>query len=226
MKTIAILDTETTGLDPAKDDVLEVAVCIYDLASASAVRSYASLLRASENRAFDVNGIPVAALERAPEPTLVWAGVETLLRSADTVVAHRADFDRSFVEPHLTARVPWVCSKFDLRWPRGKPGDGLVHLALAHGLGVASAHRATTDVDTLARLFTRAAELGADLPAMIAHGLRPKARFVALVSFEEKEAAKTAGFQWDASRREWWRTMAIDDAAALPFRTRREDVAA
>lgn len=49
--------------------------------------------------------------------------------------------------------------------------------------------------------------------------MRAKALFVALVPFERKDEAKAAGFQWDAARRQWLRTMAIEDAAALPFRT-------
>jgi hypothetical protein len=66
----------------------------------------------------------------------------------------------------------------------------------------------------------------ADLEAMLARGLRPKARFtVAERGFDEARNAlvKANGFTWDASRREWSRTMAIEDAEALPFRVERTD---
>jgi hypothetical protein len=75
-------------------------------------------------------------------------------------------------------------------------------------------------------LFTRTKELGCDLVAMLRRGLRPKGRFVvAERGFDEARNAmvKAAGFTWDAGRREWSRTMAIEDAEALPFRVERAD---
>ncbi len=78
----------------------------------------------------------------------------------------------------------------------------------------------------MARLFTRARELGADLEAMIAKGLRPRALFeVADRGFDanRNEHAKAAGFRWVPERKSWERTMAIEDAAGLPFRTRQID---
>jgi DNA polymerase-3 subunit epsilon len=92
--------------------------------------------------------------------------------------------------------------------------------ATAIEVACASAHRAMADCDLLARLFTRVAEMGADLDDMLAHGLRPKATFQALVSYESNHLAKTAGFRWNAEKRVWARKMAIEDAAALPFKVR------
>lgn len=110
----------------------------------------------------------------------------------------------------------------DLDWPAAvRPGESLVALALRHGLGVASAHRAMADCDLLVRLFARAREMGADLQAMIARGLRERARFAAAVPRERNGELKRAGFRWDPERRVWWREMAVEDAAGLPFPTRR-----
>jgi DNA polymerase-3 subunit epsilon len=102
-----------------------------------------------------------------------------------------------------------------------RPGESLVSLALRHGLGVASAHRAMADCDLLVRLFTRAREMGADLQEMVALGLRERAKFAAAVPRERNGELKAAGFRWDPDRRVWWREMAVEDAAALPFPTRR-----
>ena len=38
----------------------------------------------------------------------------------------------------------------------------------------------------------------------------------------DREKAKQAGFQWDPGSKRWLRTMAIDDAASLPFKTKQE----
>ena len=220
MKRVLILDTEATGLDPKVDAVIEVACILYSIEHATVIESYSSLIRATDNAAEAINRIPPAALVGAEHPDAVWARVMVLTDTADAIVAHNAEFDRGFVRDRLRDALPWVCSRSDLTWPKQtKPGPSLVSLALEHDLGVATAHRALADCDLIARLFTRAAELGADLRAMLARGMRPKAEFIALVSFDDKDKAKAAGFQWDAQRKQWKRRMAVEDAAALPFRT-------
>lgn len=221
MKRILILDTETTGLDPLRDACIEVAAILYDLEHASPIESYASLIRAGSNAAEAVNAIPAALLEGAPPADDVWPRVEALAKRADAIVAHRAEFDRGFVHRAVRDAAPWVCSKFDLEWPKStRVGDGLVSLALSHGLGVSSAHRAMTDCDTLARLFTRVHETGVSLPRMLSRALRPKVRVIAVVSYDDRDKAKSAGFSWDPAKKEWGRTMFVDDVAALPFKTR------
>ena len=73
----------------------------------------------------------------------------------------------------------------------------------------------------MAALFDRAAELGGDIPAMMIHAMRPKARFVvADTNFDEARnaLAKEHGFKWEKPN--WVRNMAIADAPALPFAVR------
>jgi DNA polymerase III subunit epsilon len=219
VETILILDTETTGTDD-NATAIEVACILYSVAYAAPIRSFASLIRASSNPAEPVNRIPAALLTSAPEPAQVWERVRAMAFHADAIVAHNADFDRRFAGPEMNPHKPWICSMDDLQWPQAGTGNSLVALALAHGVGVASAHRAMADCDLLARLFTRVAEMGTDLGAMLARGLRPKATYQALVSYESNHLAKSAGFRWDAGKRMWARKMAIEDAAALPFKVR------
>ena len=231
VRLVLFLDTETTGLDPSVCHCIEVAATLFDLELGSAIESYASLIRSTDkNDAFDVNGIDSRLLELSPDPKVVWSSVNRLADYADCFVAHRADFDRSFVaaaSPELASRLPWACSKFDMAWPRSrKPGEGLVHLALAHGLGVSHAHRATSDVDTLSRLFARAREMGHDCAKMVELALRPKGHVTALVSYEDRHLAKEAGFEWDADRKIWHRTMIIEEAAKLSFKTRIKEIQA
>jgi DNA polymerase III subunit epsilon len=232
-----LIDTETTGIDPSVDQVVEVGACLYDLEIGCAIESYASLVRAGGNPAERFNGIPAAALVGAKEPVAVWSRVSALADEVDVIVAHNASFDRSFVEAavrgveewvpsdSLTAK-PWACTRSDFLWEGGGEGGGrkLVEIALAYGLGVASAHRALTDVDTMARLFTRLHERGVSLPELFERATRPKRRFVAVVSYEMRHLAKEAGFGWDGDRREWWRMMPPEDAEALPFRVVQRDV--
>jgi DNA polymerase-3 subunit epsilon len=214
-----ILDTETTSLEPPpKGAAIEVAVTLFDLTHAQPVESFASLIRCDRNEAVRVNGIPIEMLKSASPSAIVWGHVKAIAERAQVVVAHNAEFDRQFT-PDLG--IPWVCSEGDIQWPHQARGGSLVNLALSLGLGVASAHRAMADVDTLARIFTRLVERGHDLSELVRHAMRPKALFYALVSFEEKELAKECGFRWDGSEKVWFKRMAVDDVKALPFKTRR-----
>lgn len=220
-----ILDTETTSLEaPPKGAIVEVAITLFDLKHAQPVESFASLIRCDHNEAEAINGIPIGMLKEAAPPYEVWRSVQYIAQPADVIIAHNAEFDRQFVpadsEFPLGVR-PWVCSENDIKWPHRERAGSLANLALSLGLGVASAHRAMADVDTLARIFTRLAERGHDLEALIRHAMRPKALFHALVSFEEKEIAKEHGFRWDKESRVWWRRIPIEDAKKLPFKVKR-----
>lgn len=219
LRFVGLLDTETTGMDPAKDRTIEVAVTLFDLKHAQPVASFASLIKGeADNEAYPVNGIPAVMLPEAREPERVWAAVKWIIEPAAVIIAHHAEFDRQFT-PDLGK--PWVCSEEDITWPgsqKGGRGGSLAHLALSLGLGVASAHRASVDVDTLSRIFTRLAEKGHDLAALLRHGMRPKAMFHALTSYDQREMTKQAGFRWEPGKKIWWRRMFIEDAKALPFK--------
>lgn len=222
MKTILLLDTETTGLDPTKDACIEVACTLYSVEHAAPIRSFASLIDERANAAEETNRIPVALLQsgRCPVACKVWPFVLAMAQHAEAIVAHRADFDRSFVHESLRDVRPWLCSKFDIEWPRGKPGDHLVHLALAHGLGVAHAHRAMSDVDTLSRIFQRVAEMGSDVPRMLARAMLPRVKVVSLAPFEQKDEVKALGFAWDPNVREWSKRCIKGEVPIFPFKTR------
>lgn len=229
MRRALLLDTETTGVDPLVDVVVEVAACLYDLEIGCAIESYASLVRApGGNPAERVNGVPAAALVEANHGIEVWRRVLELANRADVVAAHNAEFDRSFVRAAGIGSLDqknWVCTRADFLWDGGGEGGGrkLVEIVLAYGLGVATAHRALADVDMMARLLTRVRERGVSLPELFERAARPKKRFVAQVSFEMKHLAKEAGFSWRPESREWWRMMCPDDAEALPFRVVQRD---
>lgn len=215
---IAILDTETTGTDPSAHQTIEVAVMLFDLKHAQAVASFASLIKSDpKNEAESVNNIPATMLPEAQEADLVWRAARWIIGPADVIVAHNAEFDRQFC-PDLGK--PWACSENDIQWPGRARGGNLAGLALSLGLGVASAHRAMCDVDTLARVLTRLAEKGEDLEAMMKVAMRPKKKYQAIVSYDTNQLAKDAGFRWDPQKKIWWRMMPVEDAKTLPFKVK------
>ena len=224
MKRALILDLETTGTDPTKDKIVEIGMVLYSLEHHTILRCMSALVNSGVGNAAEaVNGIPAAALIGGITVQNAFGHLDAWTKSADVALAHNAAFDCSFLEVNQQARLPWVCTMDDIRWPRPCSSKGLTAIALAHGLGISHAHRALTDCLTIARLLERAHELGTDVQAMIARGMRPKARFVVAASgFDEARnaLAKEHGFRW--VKPNWVRTMAIDDAADLPFTVRQE----
>jgi DNA polymerase-3 subunit epsilon len=214
---VLILDTETTGVDPAVDKVIEVAAILYDLNLAMPTRSFASLIYQPKNPAEHVNHIPEAALLAAPHESAVWIHVEALASRADVALAHNASFDASFV-PKLHMSLPWVDSMF-LDWPQASTSRKLIDIACAHGVGICQAHRALADCDLIARLLTCVAEKGIKLPEFIARAMRPRRTITALVPYEKKDLAKQHGFRWNAERKLWMKEVFEDDKTVYPFKT-------
>jgi DNA polymerase III subunit epsilon len=223
IKRCLIVDTETTDLDPAAGRVIEVGAILYSIENRSTLASFATLLAGETNEAERINRIPPAALREVGEirANLSAAGdvLKSMRRCADVIVCHNVEFDQQWFRNEWR-ELPWVCTAFDFDWPAASREAGsLIHLALEHGVGVSAAHRALTDCNLIAALFDRMPLYGRDLQQMFARAMRPKAIFQSLQPFDQNETAKAAGFKWDGSSKRWTRRLAIEDAAALPFKT-------
>jgi DNA polymerase-3 subunit epsilon len=245
---VLLVDVETSGISWDEGArVIEVAAALFDTKYAAVIESFSSLIRHHSNEAEPINGIPaVLLLEQGADPEQVWDRFLRLSVEAECFCAYNEAFDRGFVTRSLGTDAvidhasiienwdpdkPWVDAMSDIPW--GVSGSkALTAVALGLGLGVASAHRAMVDVELMARCFARLHERlylqhlegspqrhdGDFLGPIFRLGMRPKVRVVAKVSYDARQAAKDAGFQWDAERREWWRMMAKEDIEGLPFR--------
>lgn len=218
---VLILDVETNGLDPEQHDVVEAGCILYNVKHASMLEVYSSVLAAEHNEAAEINGIPEPTLRLATDAPLVWEAVSAIAEDAVAYVAHNATFDRSFCSTHVPDK-PWICTIEDFEWPKQSPSKTLVATALAHGVGVVSAHRAITDCLTMALCFDRIADIKERMSKALKHAKLPKATMVAKVRYEDRQIAKDHGFRWDPDAKKWKRTMAVEDAKKLPFPTAEE----
>ena len=216
-----IIDTETNGLGDTAQ-VIEVGAILYSIENQCVLQELATLLPALVNEAEPINRIKAGALTEIEEPRSVSFALELLFamsKAADVYVAHNAEFDSKKMIGDSRflplASLPWLCTMADFKWPLATREQGsLINIALDHGVGVASAHRALTDCRLIAALFDRMD----DLQSMFRVAMRPKGLFQALVSYEDRELAKQAGFRWYPESKRWMRSMAVVDAQALPFR--------
>ena len=218
MNRLLIVDCETTGLDPATDRLIEVGAVLFDVGDRAVLSQVSTLLPVRENPVERINriaartaqGTPAAVIEQAKEL------VRTLAVHADAYVAHNVAFDSKWL-PELSDKR-WICTMDDVRWPRvSRARQSVVGLALDYEVPVWAAHRALTDCTYLVQVMQREPEL----ERLLVEALEPKQLYVAIVSYEERQVAKDAGFTWDKPvPKAWSRKLRESEAEALPFKVR------
>ena len=221
---LLIIDTETTGLEPDQHQVIELGAILYSVDHQTPLHQLSTLIFAPDNPQEQRNRIPSSVLPYISDSiqTRFLRMFMEMVGEADFAVAHNAEFDRQWFNDNPLPvlykdmkPMQWLCTMTDFSFPQqNRSNDSLVNLALSHGIGVSSAHRALTDCQLIATLFDRMD----NLESMITHALRPKALYKAEVSFAEKDLAKEAGFQWNTViPKAWTKKMVEEDIADLPF---------
>lgn len=211
---VLILDTETTGLDPSHDRIMELALLRVDVDSATGrpvgkVEVYDGLEDPGmpiPPEVQDLTGISDAMVRghKLDEPRLL-----AMLAGADLVIAHNAGFDRPFVEARLAqfAQLSWACSFADLDWKKeGRSSAKLAHLALELGWFY-DAHRAEMDCHALLAVLASALPLSGQtaLGQLLSVAARPSFRLQATAApFDAKDLLKGRGYRWDAVHKVWY----------------------
>lgn len=136
MARYLVLDTETTGLDPENDRVVEIAATLVAPEGVSVVVDQLVHPRRSiPPNAIAVHHITDSMVASSPTLEEVWAThVLPLLSTVDGIVAHNAAFDRPFLPP---TDKPWICTLRLARhmWPEA-PGHSNQVLRYWLGLDV------------------------------------------------------------------------------------------
>ena len=157
---LIVLDTETTGFDPARgDELLEIA-CVEVIEGAIA-DTWSSLVRAARPvpaGSAAVHGITSAMLDAAPPPGEIAAAMAARCEGAP-LVFHHAAFDLPFIQQLLrgAGRPPLLNPVIDtLGLARGLlpvKSHGLQAVAGELGIEAGPPHRALGDALTTARLL-------------------------------------------------------------------------
>jgi DNA polymerase-3 subunit epsilon len=222
VRRAAIVDTETTGLTPATDKVIELGLVVFEYAPATGevfrvVDAYSGLEdpgRPIPAESTAIHGITDAMVagKRIDE-----AQVKALLQGMSLLIAHNAEFDRPFLEQRLPflAKLPWACSLRQVPWSdEGFGAAGLEHLAYRCGFFF-DAHRSEIDCRALLEVLRRPLPVSGRpaLKRLLELAETADWRLYALASpFETKDQLKARGYRWDDKKRSWHRTL---EAAAM-----------
>lgn len=158
---IAVLDTETTGLDPKNDEVLSLSIV-----DGAGEMLFDSLIRPSRRKrwpkAQEIHGISPADVADAPTLAEVSDEVRGILRDADLVVGYNVEFDLGMLEAGgLDLYFPTFCVMKEFapvngRWSE-KRGDyawcKLAQCAKHYGYGPFAAHGSLEDAKATAHCF-------------------------------------------------------------------------
>jgi DNA polymerase-3 subunit epsilon len=157
---LAVLDTETTGLDPGQGHgLVEVACVALDGGeTGEAWSTFVNPGRPIPPDASAVHGITDAMVRDAPVPAVVAGELESRC-AGRTLVFHNVAFDLPFLDALMRSggRGPLLHAVVDTlglaRGLFGQGGNSLGALATRFGLPAEATHRALGDALTTARLF-------------------------------------------------------------------------
>lgn len=202
---VTVFDTETTGFEPS-DRVIELAWAEFCTVERQITRCMSAVLKSgAKNKAEDINAITPAMIASGAEPGMFQAAFKRSLERSQYVLAHNASFDVRMMQQ---TGMEWpegcqvVCTLNDIDWSSlvGKnTSKKLTHLALDLGVVISGAHRAIVDVITLCACLAKVP----DLERQLERSQIPPVILIAKVTFEQKEAAKQAGFAWNPSWKSW-----------------------
>ena len=211
--SVLVIDTETTGLDAARERIIELAMLRVQVSVATGmpvgpVQIYDGLEDPGKPIPKEVVALTGIRDADVRGQGLDEALIDSMLDGVDLVIAHNAGFDRPFVESRLArfADVRWSCSFADIDWKQqGRGSAKLENLAQAMGWFY-DAHRAEMDCHALLSVLAAPLPLSAQtgLAQLLLASAQPSYRLQATnAPFDAKDKLKARGYRWNADQKVW-----------------------
>ena len=199
-------DVETTGLDTAKDRIIEVGAVVWDTEQALPIDIYSSFVAGVEilpehMAALEINGIKPGWLSYGRLLKTVFKEIEEMagLYDAEYIVAHNGEgYDKPITDAECARhgitfpQLPWIDTRYDLPFEKEPSSRSLNHLALDQGFINPFAHRAVFDVLTMLRVMSKY-----DFNKIVERSKIPWVVARALVDYDNREKAKELRFSWE-----------------------------
>jgi DNA polymerase-3 subunit epsilon len=217
----AALDTETTGLDSARHEIIEIAIQLFrfELPSGRVLEkldSYTALQQPTAPVTLEIELVTGITNALLAGQSIDWSRVDSLLSGVDVVLAHNAAFDRGFVDRKsvVSREKLWACTSIQIDW-RGKgfKNARLVDVCGAQGITY-SAHRAMSDVGAMLQVI-QLEDVFTGKPYLV-ELMESARREMAWIeaggdTFAQKEQLKAQGFRWSGTSKTWGKLVPARD---------------
>jgi DNA polymerase-3 subunit epsilon len=200
------VDVETTGLDPSRDEIVELAMVPFTYGMDGRIfhvdPTFEKLREPGQPLSARITALTGITTGMVAGKTIDPIEVSVFVNRADLVIAHNASFDRRFLERFCDAfaHKPWACSMSQIDWSEeGFEGTKLGYLAMGAGFFY-DRHRAANDclaaIELLAMSLPKSGQ-----PAM--YRLLERARqsswriYAENSPFELRNKLKARGYRWN-----------------------------
>jgi len=216
-RTGVLVDTETTGLDQAKDEVIEIGLVAFSYDEEGRVGDVIATFSSLQEPSFPIppetTKLTGITKEMVAEKKIPLDQLEAFIENAELVVAHNAAFDRVFCERLTPGFSPkaWACSQTEVDWSgRGFEGTKLSYLVGQSGY-FHEKHRATDDCHALLEVLTKPGSDGAGIAfsELLRNAQKARVRIWAEnTQFSMKDHLKKRGYRWsdgnEGRLKAWW----------------------
>ena len=222
-----MLDTETTGLDPTRDEIIELAMVPFTYGRDGNIyevrEPFQGLREPSKPIPPEITALTGIDDAMVAGQSIDASAVASFTASASLIIAHNAGFDRKFMERFcdVFTTKAWACSQSQVPWAEeGFEGTKLGYLLSGCGL-FHGAHRAVDDcraaIEILARPLPKSG-----VPAMskLLEAARAATCRVWAVGapFDFKDNLKARGYRWndgsDSRPKSWFTDVSEDKLEA------------
>lgn len=183
LEVAGFIDVETTGLNPPRDQIVELAIALF-----AYKRDTGEIVKVLD----EYSGLREPTCPISPEALAVHritgqmvrgkhldhARIEAMIGKANFLVAHNASFDRGFVTGlfPLAGSKQWICSMNGINWTaKGFRSKSLQNLLYDHGIRPNEAHRADDDVRSALELLGRSNQVGRPYLSELLQRYQPQA---------------------------------------------------
>ncbi|MGO4525073.1 3'-5' exonuclease [Microvirga sp. 2MCAF35] len=231
-----IVDTETTGLDQTRDEIIEIGMVAFsyheDGRIGDVVGTYSALREPTVPITPEITRLTGITSEMVKGHTIDLDAVEAFIQAAHLVIAHNARFDRPFCErlAHGFSLKAWACSHAEVSWSDfGFEGSKLGYLLSQCGW-FHQGHRAVEDCHALLEVLV--APLPGNTDCAMSHLLASARKALLRIwaegsPFDMKDNLKKRGYRWNDGtngRPKSWFIEIAEDAYEAEMKFLRQEI--
>ena len=217
-----ILDTETTGMTPGVDEVIELGMIKFQYGRDGAIYrvldTFSQLRQPGKPIPPFITTITGITDEEVAGRAIDSSSVETFVSGASLIIAHNAKFDRPMCEATwpFFRNFNWACSYTQVPWKEEGHEGGKLGYLLNDYRHFHNGHRAVDDCHALLYLLAQPLPRTKRVAMSLLLDNARKAEYQLWAEnapFDFKDVLKSRGYRWNGEARCW---SIVLDEAALP----------